>query len=70
MDKSRVSTKLDWNRMLGFEQITEERDSIRDEAARALSPKVGRKVGGKAGLKTGIKLGQKIGTKEGVKVKA
>jgi hypothetical protein len=70
MDKSRVSRKLDWDRMLGFEQITEERDSIRDEATRTLSPKVGRKVGGKAGLKTGIKLGQKLGTKEGVKVRA
>ena len=61
MDKSRVSAKLDWNRMLGFEQITEERDSIRDESARALGPKVGHKVGEKTGLKVGIKLGQKIG---------
>jgi hypothetical protein len=70
MDKSRVSAKLDWNRMLGFEQITEERDSIRDESARALGPKVGHKVGEKTGLKVGIKLGQKIGAKEGVKVRA
>jgi hypothetical protein len=69
MDKSRVSTKLDWNRMLGFEQITEERDSIRDEAARALGPKVGRKVGEKTGLKLGAKLGGKVGNKEGIKTR-
>jgi hypothetical protein len=35
MDKSRPSTKLDWNRMLGFEQIAEDRDSIRDEASKS-----------------------------------
>jgi hypothetical protein len=64
MDKGRVSTKLDWNRMLGFEQIAEERDSIR-EVGQTLSPK----VGDKTGPKVGIKLGQKIGNKEGVKVK-
>lgn len=68
MDRSRLSTKLDWNRMLGFEQIAEERDSIREAAARMLSPKVGRKVGDKVGVKLGGKIGEKPGLKIGAKV--
>jgi hypothetical protein len=67
MDKSRPSTKLDWNRMLGFEQIAGDRESIRDQSSRMLSPKVGQKVGDKVGLKLGGKVGIKLGAKTGLK---
>ena len=63
MNRNHPSTKLDWNLMLGFEQIAEERDSIRQEVSRMLSPKVGRKVGDKVGVKLGGKIGEKSGTK-------
>lgn len=67
MDKSRVSEKLDWSRMLGFEQITEVRESFRHEAPGGLGAKVGTKTGSKVGEKVGVKLGQKVGVKLGVK---
>ena len=56
----KTASKLDWNRMLGFEQITEVRQS---KTAEPLSPKVGQKTG----LKVGTKVGNKIGAKQGVK---
>jgi hypothetical protein len=58
MDK--ISAKLDWNRMLGFEQVAEDRAALRDG-------RVGAKVGGKVGVKVGVKLGVKLGTKTGIK---
>ena len=64
---SRISKKLDWNKMLGFEQIVEARDSLRDEGTTQLGAKVGEKVGEKVGVKIGQKIGQKIGTKVGLK---
>lgn len=54
---NKPASKLDWNRMLGFEQITEMRQSRPNEP---LAPKVG--------VKTGVKLGTKIGGKIGLKV--
>ncbi len=62
MAKAKLASKLDWNRLLGFEQIVETRDSI------ALAPKVGTKTGLKLGQKTGNKVGLKLGAKQGVKV--
>jgi hypothetical protein len=59
MDKTAISTRLDWNRMLGFEQIAAER--------RALHGKLGSKVGVKLGVKVGGKIGVKIGSKTGIK---
>lgn len=61
MTKSSISAKLDWNRLLGFEQVAEDR--VSDEADLA-----GTKVGSKLGQKVGVKLGQKIGVKLGVKL--
>ena len=63
MDKGPTSSKLDWKRMLGFEQIAEERDSIREATARTLNPKVGKKIGEKLGVKVGTKIGAKTGLK-------
>lgn len=54
-EHSRISDRLDWNRMLGFEQIPEARTSIRDETATRLGAKVGNKLGGKIGSKRGVK---------------
>ena len=66
MVKGNMSAKLDWNQMLGFEQIPEVRDVIRAESS-TLGAKVGQKTGTKAGLKAGVKIGQKVGNKVGVK---
>lgn len=60
---SRVLARLDWNKMLGFEQITEARESIRNEAVASRGAKVGTKVGNKVGNKVGAKIGVKTGLK-------
>lgn len=60
----KAASKLDWNRMLGFEQITEARSTTGTEP---LGPKVGVKTGTKVGSKVGNKIGQKAGLKIGVK---
>ena len=44
----RVAEKLDWNRMMGFEQIAADRELLRTQK---LSAKVGQKVGQKLGLR-------------------
>jgi hypothetical protein len=58
MEKGRLAAKLDWNRMLGFEQIADARQAMRDESA----------FGPKVGLKAGVKVGIKLGVKQGLKV--
>ena len=50
----KVSSKLDWNRMLGFEQIVDGRVAMQDRNAK-LDAKVGVKLGAKAGVKADIK---------------
>jgi hypothetical protein len=52
--------KLDWTRLLGFEQIANERQSFRGSR---LTSKVGGKTGAKPGTKLGVKLGGKGGRK-------
>lgn len=64
MTKSALSGKLDWNHLLGFEQVVEERSAIRGDQP---GEKLGMKVGGKVGDKVGNKIGTKIGTKTGLK---
>ncbi|HVF83822.1 MAG TPA: hypothetical protein VM913_06600 [Sphingomicrobium sp.] len=59
MNRENVSAKLDWNRLLGFDQIVEHRPSIRNETTGKLEAKVGAKVGNKLGVKIGAKLGLK-----------
>lgn len=56
----KAGSKLDWNRMLGFEQIVDVRQST---ASKELAPKVGIKTG----VKLGVKIGNKIGAKQGLK---
>lgn len=56
----KVASKLDWKRMLGFEQITELRQSTTPAFIEA-------KVGHKVGQKVGTKIGLKIGAKQGIK---
>jgi hypothetical protein len=64
----KAGSKLDWNKMLGFEQITDIRQASNSEQ---LGPKVGVKtgikLGTKVGNKIGLKQGLKIGTKQGIK---
>lgn len=55
---NKLSSKLDWNRMLGFQQIASDRSKIGK-----LDAKVGAKIGGKPGLKIGSKIGGKAGLK-------
>lgn len=55
----KTTSKLDWNRMLGFEQITD----VRESKAEVLGPK----VGSKTGIKLGGKVGSKLGSKQGIK---
>jgi len=50
-----LSSQLDWNKLLGFEQIAGDRDAIRREISGRLGAKVGEKVGVKLGAKAGIK---------------
>lgn len=49
--------KLDWTRLLGFDQIAKDRKALRDG-----------RIGSKTGAKVGVKLGVKLGIKAGVKV--
>lgn len=49
-----ISAKLDWNRMLGFEQIAGDRAALRNSGK--LDAKVGVKVGVKVGAKTGVRV--------------
>jgi hypothetical protein len=51
------SSKLDWTRMLGFEQIADTR--VADQGDAKLHAKVGQKVGQKVGSKIGTKPGMK-----------
>lgn len=51
-----ISSKLDWTRMLGFEQIADSR-LVDQESDAKLDAKVGTKVGAKLGGKIGGKIG-------------
>jgi hypothetical protein len=62
MNKAAVSAKLDWDELLGFDQISDARTLIRKEMS-AFAPKVGSKVGNKVGNKVGVKIGVKVGLK-------
>ena len=71
-----ISGKLDWNRMLGFEQVADDRAELRAAGAKVgskvggkpinIAAKVGTKVGGKPGPAIG-RVGAKIGVKPGFK---
>lgn len=70
----RLADRLDWNQLLGFEQVAEDRGVVRAAGSHRLGSKVGGKpgvksmtkgdrIGGKIGLKIGGKIGLKIGVK-------
>lgn len=83
MSDKKLADRLDWNGMLGFEQVVDSRESLRSESSERLGAKVGGKPGVKPvsglgaktgskpvmiGSKTGIKpIGNTIGTKTGIK---
>ena len=45
---NKIASKLDWNRMLGFEQVAANRLAVQEESAK-LGAKVGAKIGDKGG---------------------
>ena len=47
---TKISSKLDWTRMLGFEQIAGNRSAAQDRTA-PIDAKIGHKIGSKPGLK-------------------
>ena len=60
----RLADRLDWNRMLGFEQVSDARGALRASAESRLGPKVGPKPGLKPlGESIGLKIGAKVGLK-------
>ena len=60
--------RLDWSRLLGFDQAEDARESATPKNDRdAWQAKTGPKVGNKPGVKVGIKVGVKFGTKFGQK---
>ena len=73
MSDKKLADRLDWNEMLGFEQVVDNRESLRSEGSERLGAKVGGKPGIKPtgiGSKTGLKTGSKpvlIGAKSGIK---
>ena len=58
----KLSSKLDWTRMLGFDQIAGDRLTANKNGG-----KLDAKIGGKPGLKAGGRIGGKIGSKSGIK---
>lgn len=52
-----IASKLDWTRMLGFDQIADTRRAA--QSTGRLNAKVGNKVGVKVGVKIGVKVGIK-----------
>jgi hypothetical protein len=78
MSGKKLADRLDWNAMLGFEQVVDSRESLGSDGSERLGAKVGGKplvkpatgMGGKTGAKIGSKPGIKpttIGTKSGIK---
>ena len=63
MSNKKLADRLDWNAMLGFEQVVDSRQSLRSNG----SQRLGAKVGEKPGVKPEIRLGTKTGTKTGQK---
>ena len=64
----RLADRLDWNRMLGFEQVADDRGALRASAETRLGPKVGPKPGLKPVNGNTLRIGAKIGAKLGAKV--
>ena len=60
----RLADRLDWNRMLGFEQVADDRGALRTSSETRLGPKVGPKPGLKPGPMA-TKIGAKVGAKPG-----
>ena len=67
MSGNKLADRLDWNAMLGFEQIVDSRDSLRVASQDRLGTKSGGKPTEAIGTKTGGKPVDMIGTKTGGK---
>jgi hypothetical protein len=62
----RLAERLDWNRMLGFEQVADDREALRAAGSARLGAKVGDKPGVKV-ITRGDRISAKIGSKFGLK---
>jgi hypothetical protein len=61
MDKKVISEKLDWSRMLGFEQVGTIGSKVGNKPLGSITGRIGKKVGNKpSGL---LRLGAKVGNK-------
>ena len=70
MSGKKLADRLDWNAMLGFEQVVDSRESLRSNGSDRLGAKVGEKPGTKPISGIGNKTGSKpimIGSKTGIK---
>ena len=61
----KLSSKLDWNRMLGFEQIAGERSQTAKLEAKVGIKPVDMRIGAKVGIKplADLRIGAKVGIK-------
>lgn len=59
MSEKKLADRLDWSAMLGFEQVVDDRESLRS----GTSARLGAKVGGKPLIVPTTKIGPKIGVK-------
>jgi hypothetical protein len=66
MTGNKLADRLDWNAMLGFEQIVDSRESLRSATEERIGAKVGEKPTGTISAKTGLKP-TTIATKTGAK---
>jgi hypothetical protein len=63
-----VKVRLDWTRLLGFDQADQPRETATAKTEESLQIKAGPKFGSKPGIKVGQKTGVKFGIKPGIKV--
>lgn len=59
MSNKKLADRLDWNAMLGFEQVVDNRETLRATGSQRLGAKVGEKPGIKPTIRIGTKTGQK-----------
>ena len=67
MSGKKLADRLDWNAMLGFEQVVDSRESLGSDGGERLGAKVGGKPLVKPSTGIGSKTGAKIGAKPGIK---
>jgi len=62
MDTTKPVVKLDWSRLLGFDQATPQEEDRAGQPDKRRPPRLGAKIGKKSGQRL-ARLGAKVGTK-------